>query len=398
MSSYLLLRNNKESGPFTMDEVKSMSLKTYDLIWVVGKSAAWRYPGEIPELKSLVPLVPPEQEVDYYRKRTNTESQASDLSATKIPDSLNNQRSVASSQRPVTNRSVYINLPAEKEQENQLSDLKLEESGLITSDAAKSEYDFSEIYNKQPSIAVRYSGRILWISTVILLFGAGIMTGFFISDRRNFFSSDENHPQNNPAAQQVVFRDKKENPNRTSDNNSVKNNGEVTVVNPDSMLRKIIGVPKKINNGSVKKIITNNTVNKDSLAAEQALLAAIRLKDSLKQDAINKSEMLYQRIKANPETYLNLSTGRYSTGLFGGISSFPVTVTNNSPVKIKMVEVTIDYIQNNEKVFKTETLSFNDLEPGEALTIKAPKSSRGTKITTHMHIINVNQPDPASSN
>lgn len=108
--------------------------------------------------------------------------------------------------------------------------------------------------------------------------------------------------------------------------------------------------------------------------------------------------MLYQRIKANPESYLNLSTGRYSTGLFGGISSFPVTVTNNSPVKIEMVEVTIDYIQNNEKVFKTESLSFNDLEPGEALTIKAPKSSRGTKITTHMHIINVNQPDPASSN
>ena len=141
-----------------------------------------------------------------------------------------------------------------------------------------------------------------------------------------------------------------------------------------------------------------NAVNNDSIAAEQAVLAAVREKDSLKQDAINKSEMLYQRIKANPEKYLNLSTGRYSTGLFGGISSFPVTVTNNSPVKIKMVEIIIDYIQNNEKVFKTETLSFNDLEPGEALTIKAPKSARGTKITTHMHITGLHQPDPGSSN
>jgi hypothetical protein len=134
------------------------------------------------------------------------------------------------------------------------------------------------------------------------------------------------------------------------------------------------------------------------MAAEQAVLAAIRTKDSLKQDAINKSEMLYQRIKANPEKYLNLSTGRYSTGLFGGISSFPVTLTNNSLVKIEMVEVLIDYIQNNEKVFKTETLSFNDLEPGEELTIKAPKSSRGTKIATHIHIINLHQPVPGSSN
>ena len=91
MSSYLLLRNNKESGPFTMDEVKSMSLKTYDLIWVVGKSAAWRYPGEIPELKSFAPSVP-EQEADFFRKRTNTENQGSDLSNTKIPDSLNSKR------------------------------------------------------------------------------------------------------------------------------------------------------------------------------------------------------------------------------------------------------------------------------------------------------------------
>ncbi|HEY2349231.1 MAG TPA: hypothetical protein VGH64_09455, partial [Puia sp.] len=68
MSSYLLLRNNKESGPFTLDEVKGMSLKMYDLIWIVGKSAAWRYPGEIPELKSFAPTVP-EGEADLFRKR-----------------------------------------------------------------------------------------------------------------------------------------------------------------------------------------------------------------------------------------------------------------------------------------------------------------------------------------
>ena len=396
MSSYLLLRNNKESGPYTMDEVKSMSLKTYDLIWVVGKSAAWRYPGEIPELKSFAPLVP-EQEADFFRKGTNTESQGSDFSSTKIPDSLSSQRSTANGQRSVTNRSVYINLPAEKKSGNQLSDLKLEESGLISSDIPESEYDFSEIYQKKPSAAVRYSGRILWISTIILLFGAGIMTGFFISDRRNFFSSDEIHPQNKPSPQQVVFKDKKENSTSAIYNDPSIKNSETTASNPDSV-KKTNGIPKKLNRGSVKKFITMNAVNNDSIAAEQAVLAAVREKDSLKQDAINKSEMLYQRIKANPEKYLNLSTGRYSTGLFGGISSFPVTVTNNSPVKIEMIEIIIDYIQNNDKVFKTETLSFNDLEPGEALTIKAPKSTRGTKITTHMHITGLHQPDPGSSN
>src|SRR5579863_305296 len=396
MSSYLLLRDNKESGPFTMDEVKSMTLKSYDLIWVVGKSAAWRYPGEIPELRPFAPALP-EQGADLFLKKINTENPGSDSSNTKNPDSHSSQKSIINGQHTTAGHFVYINLPAEKKSVNQQEDLIKEESGLIASDASKSEYDFSEIYKKQPSAAVRYSGKILWVSTIILLFGAGVMTGLFISDRRKFFSSDENHPQNNPVLQEVAYKDKKDNAAGAGSNNPGVQNDEIRPVNPDSV-RKTVGMTKKQNNGSVKKVITMNALNKDSLAAEQALLAAIRVKDSLKQDASRKLEILYQSIKANPEKYLNLSTGRYSTGLFGGISSFPVTVTNNSPVKIEMVEVIIQYVQNNDKVFKTETLTFNDLEPGEALTIKAPKSTRGTKITSQIQAVNVRQPDPGSSN
>src|ERR1700760_2505755 len=137
MSSYLLLRNNQESGPFTLDEVKDMSLKSYDLIWVVGKSAAWRYPGEIPELTSFAPLVP-EQDGDLFLKRTNADGQSADSSNTKIPDSRNSQKSILNAQRTGSNRSVYINLPAEKKSVGDLSDLILEDSGLIASDPPNS--------------------------------------------------------------------------------------------------------------------------------------------------------------------------------------------------------------------------------------------------------------------
>jgi hypothetical protein len=399
MSSYLLLRNNHESGPYTLDEIKGMSLRTYDLIWVVGKSAAWRYPGEVQELKSFAPLIPelPEHATDFFRKKTETDSQASDFSNNKIQDSQSNQRTSTNSQRAVNDRSVYINLPAEKKPEKDLSNLILEESGMITPNNLNSDYNLSEIYKNRPSAAIRYSGKILWISTIILLFGAGIMTGFFIADRRKYFSEGENHPQNKPGLQQVVLKGKKEISSGSLNNNSATGNHEVTAINPDSV-KKTNGIQKRLNSGSAKKIIIANPVNRDSIAAEKALMAAIRLKDSLKQDALNKSEQLYQSIRTNPEKFLNLSTGRYSTGLFGGISSFPVTLTNHSPVKIAMVEVVIDYIQNNEKIFKTETLSFNDLDAGEELTIKAPKSSRGTKIATHIRIVNLQQPDQTSSN
>src|SRR5882757_5399014 len=113
MSSYLLLRNNKESGPFTMDEIQGMSLKAFDLVWVMGKSAAWRYPGEIPEFGSFAPAAP-EQAADLFRNKTNTDGASPDATGGKKPDSANSRSKENNPVRSNSNRSVYVNLPAEK--------------------------------------------------------------------------------------------------------------------------------------------------------------------------------------------------------------------------------------------------------------------------------------------
>ena len=55
---YLLLRDNKESGPFTLEEIQTMQLKPSDLIWIDGKSGAWEYPTEIKELQAFVAEAP----------------------------------------------------------------------------------------------------------------------------------------------------------------------------------------------------------------------------------------------------------------------------------------------------------------------------------------------------
>lgn len=51
MKKYLLLRNNKQSGPYTSEELLALGLKSQDLLWVEGKSASWRYPAEFDEFK-----------------------------------------------------------------------------------------------------------------------------------------------------------------------------------------------------------------------------------------------------------------------------------------------------------------------------------------------------------
>src|ERR1700722_14195043 len=115
MSSYLLLRNNKESGPFTIEEIKGMTLKPYDLLWVIGKSAAWRYPGEINELKSFAPPVP-EQIIDTYIKKQNIDNVTLVSSNIKKSDPLNIRIRDTNLQKGVRERSVYVNLPSQKKQ------------------------------------------------------------------------------------------------------------------------------------------------------------------------------------------------------------------------------------------------------------------------------------------
>ncbi len=369
-----------------------MSLKAFDLIWVVGKSAAWRYPGEIPELKSFAPAVP-DQATDPVFKKTGM-----DLSSTTGSGTSKKSEPAGSGVRGNPNkkgtgsRSVYVNLPAGQKPvavppARVLNDL--DPAFVPGRDPA---YDFSDIYRKKSSSAARLSGKVLWVSTIALLFGAGILTGFFISDRRKFFSTRVHDLQTSPAAQPTALSDQKEISPAFSTTGRNKNTIESVQIKTDSV--KSAGpVPRKLISGAGKKPVKKEILPKDTAFRQNTALSSLMLHDSLKQNTISKTEMLYQKIKAHPENYIGLVTGRFSTGMFGGISSFPVTVTNNSPVLMDLVVVNIDYIQNNEKIFKTESISFNDLEAGETVTIKAPKSPRGIKIATRIHIVNSRQLD-----
>src|SRR3954467_8689608 len=73
MKPYRLLRNNKESGPYSAEELIQMGLKAYDLIWEDGKSASWRYASEITVLKPYAPEVEEQPFDRFYKKPTAVE-------------------------------------------------------------------------------------------------------------------------------------------------------------------------------------------------------------------------------------------------------------------------------------------------------------------------------------
>ena len=58
MKKYFLHNGTENSGPFDLDELKTMSITKTTPVWYEGMEN-WKYAGEIPELSSVFAVVPP---------------------------------------------------------------------------------------------------------------------------------------------------------------------------------------------------------------------------------------------------------------------------------------------------------------------------------------------------
>lgn len=117
---YLLLRDNKQTGPYSAEELAAKGLKAYDLVWAEGKSAAWRYPSEIDELKPFAPVVE-EQPYDRFYKKPGEQTAETTVSAQAVAEKkqpVQETREVvtAKTEQPVTGKHIYVTMPGSKGQ------------------------------------------------------------------------------------------------------------------------------------------------------------------------------------------------------------------------------------------------------------------------------------------
>src|ERR1700743_2171501 len=123
---YFLLRDNKQSGPYSLDDLKTMGLKAYDLVWVDGKSAAWRYPCEVEELSSFAPPVEEQPFDRFYKKSTTTTAKSASITGPPTRPAAEQENTLPASTPPAIytaepspvagKRTIYVTLPAGKGQ------------------------------------------------------------------------------------------------------------------------------------------------------------------------------------------------------------------------------------------------------------------------------------------
>ena len=441
MNTYLLLRSNKQSGPYTLDEIRAMQLKAYDLVWVEGKSAAWRYPGEIEELKSFSPPVEEQPFDRFFKKPAREESLSTTIVKQNSLETENHRYapsvSVQQTVGAQNNGPVYVNLPAEKKETSpQEKDQQeyiekkqpvkerppmreivywepiqktfaqslptatqepvvLEENFSQSLDDIKKQYAEKILRQKKnrPINIRRYAQPIAVGVIMIALLAAGIFIGLTINNRGTISTQkDVAKYQNGASDQQTVYPTKtipisSSLPQRQADKNIENNPSAID----DAANAKPPAVTKEITNAE----------NKKAKAARQKILDSLRAQKTIdpkpdssaivaQREAVHRTDIPAEKdnIKNNIEDYVSASASKYNVGTFGGISDLQVTVSNSSPYALDVVVVEVQYIQSNKKTFKTENIYFHNINAGSALMQEAPKSPRGVKVKYRITMIN----------
>lgn len=451
MNKYLLLRDNKQTGPYSLDELVAKGIKAYDLIWLDGKSAAWRYPSEIEELKPYSPVVE-EQPYDRFYKR-NIQQQEKSQEQSSFADAKENQVKQEPVSEPLailhevrieseTNntspqRKIFVTMPANANgtrivkrtetiaPKEEKSSSPLTETNPVTEEkkpaqqesanepALNSYYQpeaepvesFSQrLENKysvqdekvvsirhkhQPSIDRKLVFRA--VIALCLLLG-GVVIGLVISNA----NQKSKNKDLDDLVKQIRQRDQKlQEQNKASlplsEPEAPGSTNETEEIKND----QLVDLPVKKETPAVgkedKKTINPVTAvekNQDKPTVSNTASTENDIKVTPAVIAPKKNEAAMEAARKNINQLVSVESNKYKTGVLGGISDLRLTISNNSLFQLDRVEVEIRYLGPEKRVVKTQRLLFNDVPPGKQITLDAPKTNRGVSIDYSIRAIN----------
>ncbi|HET6256102.1 MAG TPA: hypothetical protein VFE32_18645 [Puia sp.] len=411
---YLLLRDNKQSGPYSLDELKAKGLKAYDLVWVEGRSAAWRYPSEIEDLRAFAPAVE-EQPFDRFYKKPGasvakpaemavtadtTSTRAADATLTRTADTTTvTMTQPASASNPATRRTIYVTMPG---------GIAAREIGREPTPIRERVTSKQEPSAELPPPLPKRKPPSLWVpiavgAAVLILFASGIFIGLSIHKdnpgiQKLASKDDQQQPVTRTTARQLPLTTQTNTsapptPLTTAENKGAGENTPVTTRQANTATPANTTQPANTTRIPRQKPETPKTqpaaippVVADSSAITSAAghREAVHRTDVVQNQPVDDRESL----KLALANQVSVGTNKFDVGTFGGIHNLQITVTNRSPYSLDLVVVTVSYIQANNKTYKTENLYFRGIGPGSALMLEAPKSSRGINIQYKITSIN----------
>ena len=430
MNGYLLLRDNKQTGPYSKDEIIAKGFKPYDLIWAEGKSAGWRYPGELPEFAAFAPMVEEQPFDRFFKKPSSSSSKTINTPVETISEKRTEVREFAvTEQSPakiinIQSRKIFVTLPGTttvpkplpaankpapvedpvpvpvSNADNRFIPVEKEKVGTeknptpinqapayasfqqtsqFITDRLRPDTQDEKLYI--PSVGKKNSTRAIFTGAVAacLLFG-GIIIGLLISNGKQ----SQEQQQLNERLSQIKQRntDKKQ-----------MTDLPVTIpqpmVNDPSMEPEPVNQDEQINDHEAINRVSNKGTEVSTKNNPSSVIPAVQKDKTLDNPASEREKTISDRkkeldpeaVRSNLYSLVSVESSPYKTGVLGGISNLQITVSNNSLYPVDEVEVLINYHNIEKRIVKKQTVVIADVAAGEQKTMAVPKSNRGVSIS-----------------
>lgn len=412
---YLLLRNNKQTGPYSFEELLQLHLKPHDLIWVEGKSYGWRYPTEVETLKSYftIPEVPQPQATSF-----SPVEPASDAPVLPVqPKNIFVRMPVNGSQRsqPETKPVDPIEQKAE-ELRKRVQAFTPQQEPIKTNyarDLQDAEEEYTRwVYQKKTKKKSLINKKSTAVTTICLLLFFGGWYGV------KFFSSVP------PVAERIILpsSEEKGEPSTINETQAKENNRiEGDVVSSTTLPGKPVKEKIKVQ-GSTKEIVSekqesvtgiettqNETAEKntDNAISEEKVPEVIaetpaENKKTLKEkisDLFRKRKGDESAAQSEPKSSGNdnerkathrddedetipalvdvsneveLKTNKIADSWMMGVKNLKLTLYNRSNITIQSAKVEVLYYSEQNNLLEKKVLSYANIPPKKSQTIGAP--------------------------
>ena len=418
MNQYLLLRDNKQSGPHSVADLQKMGLKPYDLVWQEGKSAAWRYPGEVDELSAFAPPVE-EQPFDRFYKKPEQQSQPNSQPASaqqqsvKLPSSTGKvvvtlpsgiTTPIGDKRKTPTDKSVQQPEQVQKIQHTLVvpqPDVEERVSNIAEQQQANAHVPFRESasYTERtvPITQIQETrSRIkAWQWMAEASFGICCLLAVLYYNQRAENKALQQASANSlpanvqPAEPLQVHQVVTENtlteasePTSSTESNyfipEVTDSQETTATKSASTEKPVTTAVPPVQ--KEKSIVATDIKPTDSMDGRRAIVRESSVREESASEAGQIRKPISDTERKNLLKLVALDNNEFKVGAFGGVSQLQLTLYNKSLYQLSKVEVQVDYLNIDKKVVKSQTVYFESVAPGEQLTLEVPKSGRGVDI------------------
>jgi hypothetical protein len=361
---YRILRNNKEQGPLHLNELLQLSLRPYDLIWVEGKSASWRYPHEVDTLQSYV-------ESPVQTTETILSSSAPISTTVAITNSENIQALTNKEEEPELTadlleqkaNAIYQRIQAYNahcEQQSKEAHTKY----ARTLEELKQDYANWLHDKKQKNKGLRLNSKG-WMALGAL----GTAFIFFIIAGRN---NEENSVMNTPTKLISLT---------SSEAKSVyhllhKVDGNMKNVIDDTNLNKKSSVDAFID--SVRRVLKRGEIFKYPYPEEEKPIN----RKSLNVRKSDTPALIIHPLQTNtmfsekPAIRTVAIDAGYLTYKNGRIKEINISVFNTGTVALDQVAINVHYYKKKNEHLHSETIYFSKIEPGSSYSVSKPGNKK----------------------